>query len=71
VLGDQRQQRAESGGAGIDAGTRYNPAALIDERDIMMRLGPIDPARQFHFHKFSVPVSVFSFVLELEAGAAT
>ena len=70
MLGDHCQQRAESGCAGIDPGTRHNRAALVDKRHIMMRLGPIDPARELHLHKSPFRV-VFSFVLELEAGAAT
>ena len=49
---------------------RHNRAALVDERHIIMRLGPIDPARELHLHKSPFRV-VFSFVLELEAGAAT
>jgi hypothetical protein len=36
----------------------------------MMLLGPIDPARELHLHKSPFRV-VFSFVLELEADAAT
>jgi hypothetical protein len=45
VLGDQREKISESGRAGIDSGARDERAVLVDQRDVVVRFGPIDPAR--------------------------
>jgi hypothetical protein len=69
VFGNQRKHGAESGYAGIDPSTGYQRAVIVDQRDVVMRLRPIDPARQFHPRLLLCVVVLL--LAELEVGAAT
>lgn len=44
VLSQQRADVAEAGQVVADAALGQQPALVIDERDVMMTLGPVDPA---------------------------
>ena len=48
VLGDQLQQRREPGHTGIDPGPGDDSAVSVDQRHVVMGLGPVDPTGQRH-----------------------
>jgi hypothetical protein len=48
VLGDQAQQRVESGCAGVDPGARQLQTLPVQQRDVVVRLGPVNPAGDTH-----------------------
>jgi hypothetical protein len=54
-LGEQLCQRREPGEVVADPPLRQLPAAVVDDRDVVMTLGPIDPAEDFHVLCISVP----------------
>jgi hypothetical protein len=48
VFSDQRQQLGEPVEPGIDPLLGHRPAGVVDQGDVIMPLGPVDPARDSH-----------------------
>ncbi len=48
VLGEQRHQLPEPGQACVNLASAQNLTALVQDGDVVMRLGPVDPARDLH-----------------------
>jgi hypothetical protein len=55
-VGQQLQQRGESGRVVADAALGQQGAILVDQRDVVMVLGPVNPAE--HRHRTVPPVLI-------------